>query len=214
MAAAVALSPATCCLRLKPLSTAARFLSIYRHYHLLPSSPINIPLFPPKPLAFSFSSFPRQFTAAALPSSGEAVLKQDTEETLKVGKFRKRVRVLDIKGGPDEGLDKLGQHFVVKGWVRTLRLQSSVTFIEVFPYKLNFILKCYIFCLSLLWFIVTWMFRWMMVLVFQICNVLWVRMPKVMMRYFFYSLTKSLCVCVCVWCFLGYLKIVFIMFLV
>lgn len=48
-----------------------------------------------------------------------------------VGKFRKRLKIVDIKGGPDEGLDRLGQTLVVKGWVRTLRAQSSVTFIEV-----------------------------------------------------------------------------------
>ena len=49
----------------------------------------------------------------------------------KVGKFRKRLRVVDIKGGVDEGLDRLGENLVVKGWIRTLRVQSSVTFIEV-----------------------------------------------------------------------------------
>lgn len=41
------------------------------------------------------------------------------------------MRIVDVKGGPDEGLDRLGQTLVVKGWVRTLRVQSSVTFIEV-----------------------------------------------------------------------------------
>lgn len=41
------------------------------------------------------------------------------------------MRVVDIKGGPDEGLDRLGQTLAVKGWVRTLRVQSSVIFIEV-----------------------------------------------------------------------------------
>uniref|UniRef100_A0A6N2MK87 Aminoacyl-transfer RNA synthetases class-II family profile domain-containing protein n=1 Tax=Salix viminalis TaxID=40686 RepID=A0A6N2MK87_SALVM len=32
---------------------------------------------------------------------------------------------------PDEGLDRVGKTIVVMGWVRTLRVQSSVTFIEV-----------------------------------------------------------------------------------
>lgn len=41
------------------------------------------------------------------------------------------MRLVDVKGGPDEGLDRLGHTLVVRGWVRTLRLQSSVTFIEV-----------------------------------------------------------------------------------
>ncbi|CBI37350.3 unnamed protein product, partial [Vitis vinifera] len=69
-------------------------------------------------------------------SSGEAIEKPKPEffsaETgEKVGEFRKRLRVVDIKGGPDEGLDRLGQTLAVKGWVRTLRVQSSVIFIEV-----------------------------------------------------------------------------------
>ncbi|KAL8114428.1 hypothetical protein AgCh_021323 [Apium graveolens] len=64
---------------------------------------------------------------------GEAAEKQKAQVlgSDKVGKFRKRLKIVDIKGGPDEGLDRLGQTLVVKGWVRTLRAQSSVTFIEV-----------------------------------------------------------------------------------
>lgn len=49
----------------------------------------------------------------------------------KVGEFRKKLKTVDVKGGPDEGLDRVGQMIVVAGWVRTLRAQSSVTFIEV-----------------------------------------------------------------------------------
>lgn len=147
MAAAVALSPANS-LRLKPLSTTVRFISGYRKTY--PKIPSSVPktlatnsLFSPKPhihhyIHPPFAGVPirRQFScviAAAL-SSGEAIEKQKTEvlETEKVGKFRKRLRIVDIKGGPDEGLDRLGQNLVVKGWVRTLRVQSSVTFIEVF----------------------------------------------------------------------------------
>ncbi|XP_057977881.1 asparagine--tRNA ligase, chloroplastic/mitochondrial [Malania oleifera] len=76
--------------------------------------------------------------AAAL-SPGEAAEKVKLEDGRKpsletrekVGKFKRRLRIVDIKGGPDEGLDRLGQTLVVRGWVRTLRVQSSVTFIEV-----------------------------------------------------------------------------------
>lgn len=67
-------------------------------------------------------------------SSGEAIEKPKPEfcdTGKKVGEFRKRLRIVDIKGGPDEGLDRLGQTLAVKGWVRTLRVQSSVVFIEV-----------------------------------------------------------------------------------
>lgn len=50
----------------------------------------------------------------------------------RVGEFRRRLRVADIKGGDDEALmGRVGKTMVVRGWVRTLRLQSSVTFIEV-----------------------------------------------------------------------------------
>lgn len=48
-----------------------------------------------------------------------------------VGKFKKRLRIADIKGGPDQGLDRIGQSFSIRGWVRTCRAQKSVTFIEV-----------------------------------------------------------------------------------
>ena len=51
----------------------------------------------------------------------------------KVGEFRKKLKIVDVKGGPNEGLDRVGQMIVVAGWVRTLRAQSSVTFIEVTP---------------------------------------------------------------------------------
>ena len=49
----------------------------------------------------------------------------------KVGEFRRKLKIADVKGGPDEGLDRVGKIIVVMGWVRTLRVQSSVTFIEV-----------------------------------------------------------------------------------
>ncbi|XP_043716567.1 asparagine--tRNA ligase, chloroplastic/mitochondrial [Telopea speciosissima] len=74
-------------------------------------------------------------------SSGEAAAEKAKTQLLekqpnvrtggKVGEFQKRLTIVDIKGGPDEGLDRLGQKLVVKGWVRTLRAQRSITFIEV-----------------------------------------------------------------------------------
>ncbi|PON93027.1 Asparagine-tRNA ligase [Trema orientale] len=48
-----------------------------------------------------------------------------------VGHFRRKLRIADIKGGPEQGLDRLGQTLQLHGWVRTLRVQSTVTFIEV-----------------------------------------------------------------------------------
>lgn len=72
-------------------------------------------------------------------SSGEAVERPkfeniETKEGVKteqVREFRKRLRVADIKGGPEEGLARLGETLVVRGWVRTVRAQSSVTFIDI-----------------------------------------------------------------------------------
>ncbi|XP_057511492.1 asparagine--tRNA ligase, chloroplastic/mitochondrial isoform X2 [Actinidia eriantha] len=154
---AAALSPASS-LRLKPLS-AARFLSIYRRQtdpnKTIPTTLTNLttkPRFPPKPLRYSItlssvkdsplsSSNRRRFctvVTGAL-SSGEAVesakrevfAKKDGKIGEEIGEFRKKLRIVDVKGGPDEGLDRLGQTLVVRGWVRTLRVQSSVTFIEV-----------------------------------------------------------------------------------
>ncbi|XP_044477354.1 asparagine--tRNA ligase, chloroplastic/mitochondrial-like isoform X1 [Mangifera indica] len=48
-----------------------------------------------------------------------------------VGQFRTKLKIVDIKGGADQGLGRVGHTLVVMGWVRTLRVQSSVTFIEV-----------------------------------------------------------------------------------
>ncbi|XP_042512386.1 asparagine--tRNA ligase, chloroplastic/mitochondrial [Macadamia integrifolia] len=70
--------------------------------------------------------------AAAEKTKTQLIEKQTNVGTAgKVEEFRKRLRIVDIKGGPDEGLDRLGQTLVVKGWVRTLRAQRSITFIEV-----------------------------------------------------------------------------------
>ncbi|XP_027922249.1 asparagine--tRNA ligase, chloroplastic/mitochondrial isoform X1 [Vigna unguiculata] len=91
-------------LRLKPYAatTALAFLSLHKSLFLPPSP------FPSR----------RSFCAAALRTSGS-----------RVEQFRKKLRVSEIKEG--DGADVLGRDLVVQGWVRTLRLQSSVTFIEI-----------------------------------------------------------------------------------
>lgn len=125
---AAAMSPATS-LGFNPCSTL-RFIT---------GLPRKLPqhiLFPPISRRHS-SGFRRNFHTAV--SAGEAVEKTKPEVSKdwkvsqgeKVGEFRKKLRISEIKGGLDEGLDRLGQTFVVKGWVRTLRVQSSVTFMEV-----------------------------------------------------------------------------------
>lgn len=74
--------------------------------HTLPSSP------------FSSSHRRRIFCTATLPS----------DATNKVPQFRKKLKVVDVK---DDQFDSLGNTLVLQGWVRTLRLQSSVTFLEI-----------------------------------------------------------------------------------
>ncbi|KAF8412424.1 hypothetical protein HHK36_000388 [Tetracentron sinense] len=153
---AAALAPASS-LRLRPHS-AARFFSVYstrnpRNVPISFKTLTNHLLFPPLVHRYTrLHQFSRARTDISISirrcfcsvisgslSSGEAVetanlesienMKLETGE--KVREFRKRLRIADIKGGPDEGLDRLGQKLVVRGWVRTLRVQSSVTFIEV-----------------------------------------------------------------------------------
>ncbi|KAK4389579.1 Asparagine--tRNA ligase, chloroplastic/mitochondrial [Sesamum angolense] len=66
-------------------------------------------------------------------SSGEATKPEpvELEKGARIREFRKKFKIADIKAGPDQGLNRLGENLVVRGWVRTLRVQSSVTFIEV-----------------------------------------------------------------------------------
>lgn len=142
--AAAALSPATASLRLKPFS-AVRLLSLYRKTATVPNSYL---CFSPKPPTYSIPSHSvcrsRSFCSVVCSavSSGEAVERplsgnfgtKGVDESRKIGEFRRRLRIADVKGGPDEGLGRLGETLVVRGWVRTLRVQSSVTFIEVFIY--------------------------------------------------------------------------------
>lgn len=92
----------------------------------------------PKPrLCFSSahhsSPLPRRTCYCTLISSAGEDIKppENVDSGSKVGLFRKRLKIADIKGGPDQGLDRLGHTLLVRGWVRTIRMQSSVTFIEV-----------------------------------------------------------------------------------
>jgi asparaginyl-tRNA synthetase len=61
-----------------------------------------------------------QASAPATAAAGEAV-----------GEFWKRLLVVDVKGGKDEGAAWVGKEFAVRGWVRTCRAQRTVTFVEV-----------------------------------------------------------------------------------
>ena len=130
---AAAMSPAVS-LRFSPYS-ALRLITRFPK-----KLPLHI-LFPPIPRRHSSDYFRRSFRTAvsAALSSGEATGKTKPEVSdvwkaslgEKVGEFRKKLRISEVKGGLDEGLDRVGQTLIVKGWVRTLRVQSSVTFMEV-----------------------------------------------------------------------------------
>ncbi|GKE84567.1 asparagine--tRNA ligase, chloroplastic/mitochondrial [Tanacetum coccineum] len=71
----------------------------------------------------------RHFSSVSSAVSMDDLVK--TSKTDKIGEFKKRLRIADIKGGESEGLDNVGKVLTLRGWVRTLRVQSSVTFIEV-----------------------------------------------------------------------------------
>ncbi|KAI9111115.1 hypothetical protein K1719_017990 [Acacia pycnantha] len=135
--AAIAVVP-TRHLRLTP-NAAFRYLSLYR-------KPIsNLPTSLPKPILFRSYPFPdfspeiprRRCFCTVIDGEAVETTKLDVVQDRRgqvggrVGEFRKKLKVVDIKSGPNEGLDFLGQTLVVKGWVRTLRVQSSVTFVEI-----------------------------------------------------------------------------------
>ncbi|CAM9002433.1 unnamed protein product [Rhodiola kirilowii] len=147
--AMAALSPSTSLLRFKPSNFVTPHFSALNSTHhrnnLFPSlSRTTQPFRHSKKLTFAppipsiEHPLARSCCSSAL-SSGEAVetAKTESDETLglvrgeKVKEFRRRLSIGEIKGGDDGGLGRLGQTLEVRGWVRTVRFQSSVTFIEV-----------------------------------------------------------------------------------
>ncbi|KAL0727683.1 hypothetical protein Bca4012_023776 [Brassica carinata] len=127
---AAAFLPATS-LRLNPFSTL-RFLSFFPVSYSL-QRPLRRPLLQPSPA----NARRRCFCTATSqsPGSGDGTKANNNNHELrfgsKVGEFRKKLRIAEVKGGGDEGLGRVGQSLSVTGWVRTLRSQSSVTFIEI-----------------------------------------------------------------------------------
>ncbi|KAL7123373.1 hypothetical protein ACP275_01G101600 [Erythranthe tilingii] len=130
MAAAISPAASAALRLLKPLS-AARLSSLFTNPKFNHTS---APL-----LLFSHAALSRHqrslcSVVSAAVSSGEATKSPEPlelEKGAKIREFRKKFKIVDIKGGDDQGLDRLGETLVVRGWVRTLRVQSSVTFIEV-----------------------------------------------------------------------------------
>lgn len=87
------------------------------------------------PLIPTMRAMNRRFLCS---SSVSARTAEPTEAAAQLGdtvkEFRKRLRIEELKAGPDEGLSWVGKGLTVRGWVRTCRVQSSVTFIEVGTY--------------------------------------------------------------------------------
>lgn len=134
-AAAAALAPATS-LRFKPYVTLWFFSFYPTKFHK--TRPFVFPPILPRDLQYSCGRRGLCSVISGALRSGEAVDRTKPEffgkwKGERVGGFRKKLRIAEVKGGPDEGLDRLGQTLVVQGWVRTIRVQSSVTFIEVTP---------------------------------------------------------------------------------
>ncbi|KAI0488277.1 hypothetical protein KFK09_028105 [Dendrobium nobile] len=100
---------------------------------LHPSSPLTrLPIHHQHSLnPSSHSSIWRLFCNQTLSADAEVGEKFEIEAGEGVRKFKKRLRIVDVRGGPDEGLDSVGQSITIRGWVRTCRVQSIVTFIEV-----------------------------------------------------------------------------------
>ncbi|CAH2078794.1 unnamed protein product [Thlaspi arvense] len=123
-------------LRLTPFSTL-RFLSFF------PISKPSYSLFRPLhrrvlPLLEGYPSNARRrcFCTAVSESlgSGEGKKVESNYENRfgsKVGEFKRKLKIAEVKGGEDEGLGRVGQSLTIKGWVRTVRSQSSVTFVEI-----------------------------------------------------------------------------------
>ncbi|KAM0935593.1 putative asparagine--tRNA ligase [Dioscorea sansibarensis] len=143
--AAASLSPASFS-RTRALS-AARLLLCFssnpRTYLRRPRAPVHLPSSPSPFISLRRCyiqglspdiSYPRWrcFCSGAAVSAGAEVSKKaEAEVAEKVREFKKRLRIVDVKGGPDEGMEWIGKEIVIRGWVRTCRVQSSVTFIEI-----------------------------------------------------------------------------------
>lgn len=65
--------------------------------------------------------------------------------TSSIPEFQKRLRIADIKGGDDGGLGRVGETMLVRGWVRTCRMQKTFTFIEVGKISQSSVMPCRVF---------------------------------------------------------------------
>ncbi|CAN6225536.1 unnamed protein product [Urochloa humidicola] len=115
-------------------AAAARLLRLAPRRLQVKTSPLAALSFPlPRTAPLAAASGRRQhFCAAAQASAPAAATAAATGPAGEsVGEFRKRLRVVDVKGGEDEGAAWVGKELAVRGWVRTCRAQRTVTFVEV-----------------------------------------------------------------------------------
>ncbi|KAL6566681.1 hypothetical protein OROMI_015085 [Orobanche minor] len=131
MAAAISPAVATTLRLVKPLRAATPFFSLFSNHRLNHATAPLIFL----SSAAAISRHQRSYCSivSATISPGEYTNPQpvDLKKGPKIREFRKKFKIVDVKCGEDQGLNLLGEILVVRGWVRTLRVQSSVTFIEV-----------------------------------------------------------------------------------
>ncbi|GBG73626.1 hypothetical protein CBR_g16969 [Chara braunii] len=74
---------------------------------------------------------PGEAIASEAPSQNGDGGRSDEERYRFVGSFQKRLRISDLKGGEDGGVENVGKQVMIKGWVRTVRLQKAFAFVEV-----------------------------------------------------------------------------------
>ncbi|CAN6183390.1 unnamed protein product [Urochloa humidicola] len=111
-------------------AAAARLLRLAPRRLQVKTSPLAALSFPlPRTAPLAAASGRRQHFCAAAQASAVAAATGPAGES--VGEFRKRLRVVDVKGGEDEGAAWVGKELAVRGWVRTCRAQRTVTFVEV-----------------------------------------------------------------------------------
>ncbi|CAN6199021.1 unnamed protein product [Urochloa humidicola] len=114
-------------------AAAARLLRLAPRRLQVKTSPLAALSFPlPRTAPLAAASGRQHFCAAAQASAPAAATAAATGPAGEsVGEFRKRLRVVDVKGGEDEGAAWVGKELAVRGWVRTCRAQRTVTFVEV-----------------------------------------------------------------------------------
>jgi len=82
-----------------------------------------------QPLVWNDVSSRRSLTASA--SATTSTPARTEQRVPKRADFAGRCRVVDIKGGADEGMSNVGKEYEVRGWVRTVRDQKTFSFVEI-----------------------------------------------------------------------------------